>query len=81
MDHFAATQYSQVGSYHPSIENLMPGDLTFWSGDGSAGGIGHVAMYIGGGSVIQAPQSGDVIRITNVYDVEAGYYGATRPLT
>jgi cell wall-associated NlpC family hydrolase len=81
MDHFAATQYSQVGSYHPSIENLMPGDLTFWSGDGSAGGIGHVAMYIGGGNVIQAPQSGDVIRITNVYDVEAGYYGATRPLT
>jgi peptidoglycan DL-endopeptidase RipA len=81
MDHFAATQFSQVGSYHPSIDNLMPGDLTFWSGDGTSGDIGHVAIYVGGGNVIQAPQSGDVIRITNVYDVESGYYGATRPLT
>jgi len=81
MDHFAATQYTQVGSYHPSINNLLPGDFVFWSGDGTIGGIGHVAIYIGGGNVIQAPQSGDVIKITNVYSVEAGYYGATRPLT
>lgn len=81
MDHYAATQYTQAGNYHPSIDNLMPGDLVFWSGDGTIGGIGHEAMYIGGGNVIQAPQSGDVIKITNVYNVESGYFGATRPLT
>ena len=81
MDHYAATQYGQAGSYHPSIDNLMPGDLVFWSGDGSQSGIGHEAMYIGGGNVIQAPQSGDVIKITNIYNVENGYFGATRPLT
>lgn len=81
MDHYAATQYTQAGSYHPSIDNLMPGDLLFWSGDGSIGGIGHEAMYVGNGNVIQAPQSGDVIKITNVYNVESGYFGATRPLT
>jgi len=80
-DHFAATQYGQVGSYHPSVNNLMPGDLVFWSGDGTVGGIGHDAMYIGNGNVIQAPQSGDVIKITNIYNVESGYFGATRPLT
>lgn len=81
MDHYAATQYTQAGTYHPSIDNLMPGDLVFWSGDGTIGGIGHEAMYIGGGNVIQAPQSGDVIKITNIYNVESGYFGATRPLT
>ncbi|WP_457831703.1 NlpC/P60 family protein, partial [Staphylococcus aureus] len=41
MDHYAATQYTQAGSYHPSTDNLMPGDLVFWSGDGTIGGIGH----------------------------------------
>ena len=81
MDHYAATQYGQAGSYHHSIDNLMPGDLVFWSGDGSQSGIGHEAMYIGVGNVIQAPQSGDVIKITNIYNVENGYFGATRPLT
>jgi cell wall-associated NlpC family hydrolase len=81
MDHNAARQYWQAGRYHPSINNLMPGDLIFWSANGTIGSIDHVAMNIGGGDVIQAPQSGDVIKITNVYDVEAGYFGATRPLT
>ena len=80
--HYSATQYSQAGSYHPSIDQLMPGDLVFWSpGNGTVSGISHEAMYIGGGNVIQAPQSGDVIKITNVYNVESGYFGATRPLT
>lgn len=79
--HYAATQYTQAGSFHPSINQLMPGDLVFWSGDGTIGGIGHEAMYIGAGNVIQAPQSGDVIKITNIYNVESGYFGATRPLT
>lgn len=79
--HYAATQYTQAGSYHPSINQLMPGDLVFWSENGAISGIGHEAMYIGGGNVIQAPQSGDVIKITNIYNVESGYFGATRPLT
>jgi cell wall-associated NlpC family hydrolase len=81
MDHYAATQYTQAGRYHPSTDSLMPGDLVFWSGDGTIGGIGHEAMYIGNGNVIQAPQSGDVIKITNLFNVESGYFGATRPLT
>jgi cell wall-associated NlpC family hydrolase len=59
----------------------MPGDLVFWSYNGSLSGVHHVAIYIGGGNVIQAPQSGDIVRITNLYDVSSGYYGATRPLT
>jgi cell wall-associated NlpC family hydrolase len=81
MDHYAATQYGQAGSYHPDTSNLMPGDLVFWSSDGTQAGIHHVAIYIGNGNVIQAPQSGDIVRVTPLFEVDSGYYGATRPLT
>jgi cell wall-associated NlpC family hydrolase len=81
MDHYAATQYSQAGSYHPDSSALMPGDLVFWSYDGTRAGIHHVAIYVGGGSVVQAPQSGDIVRVTPLWAVDSGYFGATRPLT
>jgi cell wall-associated NlpC family hydrolase len=79
--HYTVTQYNQAGSYHPSPGNFMPGDLLFWSSDGTINGIHHVAIYIGGGNVIQAPQSGEVVQITPWDQVDWGYYGATRPLT
>jgi cell wall-associated NlpC family hydrolase len=81
LDHNAAAQYTEAGSYHPAITALQPGDLVFWSADGTVQGIGHVAVYIGDGRVVQAPHSGDVIRVTPIYDVESGTMGATRPLT
>ena len=80
-DHYAATQYTQAGHYHPSPGNFKPGDLLFWSSDGTRSGIEHVAIYSGHGNVIQAPQSDDVIRVTPWNQVMWGYYGATRPLT
>jgi cell wall-associated NlpC family hydrolase len=76
--HFAASQY-YVGSYHPSPGSFKEGDLLFWTGGGSE--ISHVAIYIGHGNVVQAPQSGDIVKITPWNQVESGYYGATRPLT
>lgn len=78
--HYAATQYTQ-GSVHPDVASLMPGDLVFWSSDGTVPGIHHVAIYIGNGNVVQAPQSGDIIRVTPLDQVSWGYFGATRPLT
>jgi cell wall-associated NlpC family hydrolase len=78
--HYAATQYLQ-GSVHPSFSRLAPGDLLFWSSNGSVSGIHHVAIYIGGGNVVQAPESGDVVKITPMYQVSWGLFGATRPLT
>jgi cell wall-associated NlpC family hydrolase len=77
--HLASNQYLQ-GSVHPNVSSLMPGDLVFWS-DGGQPQIHHVAIYIGGGNVIQAPQSGDIVRITPLSQVNSGYFGATRPLT
>jgi peptidoglycan DL-endopeptidase RipA len=78
--HYAATQYLQ-GSVHPNVSSLMPGDLVFWSSNGTVGGIHHVAIYIGGGNVVQAPESGDIVRVTPLGQVSGGYFGATRPAT
>jgi cell wall-associated NlpC family hydrolase len=80
MAHYAATQYSQAGSFHPSPGNYEPGDLLFWGLPGQSS-IHHVAMYIGNGIVIQAPNSGSVVQVTPWDQVSGDYYGATRPLT
>jgi cell wall-associated NlpC family hydrolase len=81
LSHDAAAQYTEVGHFHPALNYLQPGDFVFWSKDGTINGIGHVAIYIGNGNVVQAPHSGDVVRVTPIYEVESGTMGATRPLT
>lgn len=81
LDHFAATQYSVAGKLHPAIGSLLPGDLVFWSGNGTVAGIHHVAMYVGKGNVIQAPESNDIVRITPIGSVSSGLFGATRPVS
>jgi cell wall-associated NlpC family hydrolase len=78
LDHYTVSQYLGAGSVHPSIDELQPGDLTFWS-TGGVSGIHHVAIYIGGGQVVEAPHTGDVVKITSLW--MSGYYGATRPGT
>ena len=78
LPHYTGYQYNR-GRYHPSPANLRPGDLVFWSYDGTAGGIHHVAIYLGDDQVLQAPQSGDVVRISRIWFT--GYFGATRPGT
>jgi cell wall-associated NlpC family hydrolase len=81
LPHLASTQYSVAGRVHPAINELQPGDLVFWSDGGTVAGIHHVAVYIGEGLVVQAPQSGDIVRVTPLRQVDSGYFGATRPLT
>lgn len=44
-----------------SLDALQPGDLLFW---GSHGSTYHVALYIGGGTMIQAPQPGENVKYT-----------------
>lgn len=46
-----------------SLNALQPGDLLFW---GSYGSAYHVAIYIGNGDFIQAPQPGEQVKITNM---------------
>lgn len=76
LPHYSGYQYNS--GRRVSRGNLMPGDLVFWAyNTGDPGTIHHVAIYLGGGRVVQAPQSGDVVKISSMwYD---GYIGAARP--
>ncbi|MFL6130687.1 MAG: NlpC/P60 family protein [Mycobacteriales bacterium] len=76
LPHYSGYQYSS--GRRVSSDTLRPGDLVFWAYDtGDPGSIHHVAIYLGGGRIVQAPQSGDVVRISSIwYD---GYIGAARP--
>ena len=44
---------------------MQPGDLIFFGAD-----LGHMGMYIGGGQMIHAPHTGDVVKISSL----SGYY-------
>lgn len=77
LPHYSGYQYN-AGS-HVSRDNLRPGDLVFWSSDGTPRTIHHVAIYVGSGRVVQAPQSGDVVKVSPLWF--DGYVGATRPGT
>jgi cell wall-associated NlpC family hydrolase len=58
--------------------DLQAGDLVFWGSGSSYTSIYHVALYIGGGKVVQAPQSGDVVKISSMW-YGSDYFGAVRP--
>ncbi|MGH8868707.1 MAG: NlpC/P60 family protein [Actinomycetes bacterium] len=61
-----------------ALADLAPGDLLFWATNTSdPGSIHHVAMYLGGGQMIHAPHTGDVVRVAAMY--LDGYIGAVRP--
>lgn len=58
-------QYRQVAKI--SYSNLRPGDLVFWgTNPNDASSVYHVAMYIGGGQIIEAPSPGNNVRITSM---------------
>jgi peptidoglycan DL-endopeptidase CwlO len=78
---FTMYVYAQVGVYLPhhaasqfnygtpvSREQLEPGDLVFFNG------LGHMGLYIGNDQFIHAPHSGDVVKISSLYD---SWYAAT----
>jgi peptidoglycan DL-endopeptidase CwlO len=54
-----------------SLSALQPGDLVFWGSPAY-----HVGIYIGGGSYIHAPTTGDVVRVATL----KGATSATRVL-
>lgn len=59
LPHYTVSQ-EQVGRVVP-LSQIQPGDLVFYWG------AGHVALYVGGGSVIHAPHTGDVVRYGSLY--------------
>lgn len=62
---------------HPDRDELMPGDLVFFSDDlTNSRAIRHVGIYVGGGYMINAPYTGAVIRFDRIDTPD--YFGATR---
>ncbi|GAA4786819.1 transglycosylase TgdA [Streptomyces ziwulingensis] len=62
---------------HPARDELLPGDLVFFSDDlTNSRAIRHVGMYVGGGYMINAPRTGAVIRFDPIDTPD--YFGATR---
>jgi peptidoglycan DL-endopeptidase CwlO len=56
---------------HVSRSEMQPGDLVFFFSDHH-----HVGIYLGGGMMVNAPQTGDVVRIVPAFG--GGYSGAVR---
>jgi peptidoglycan DL-endopeptidase CwlO len=57
-----------------------PGDLIFWASNTHySSTIYHVAMYIGGGRVIEAPRPGLRVRIAPIWNYSHTMYYAVRP--
>jgi peptidoglycan DL-endopeptidase CwlO len=65
LPHNAAAQYG----YGTPVDRsqLQPGDLVFFNG------LGHAGIYVGGGSFIHSPHTGDVVKISPL----SGWYAST----
>ena len=69
------TTYTQINDGRSvSKSELKGGDLVFFA---NSNGVHHVGIYIGGGQFIHAPQTGDVVKISNLND-RSDCYGARR---
>ena len=66
--HYTGYQYNQ-GRKIP-VSEIKRGDMLFWGPNAEY----HVAIYLGDGKMIEAPQSGDVVKISDVrYDGMSPY--------
>lgn len=69
------TTYTQVNEgTEISKNNLRQGDLVFFKKNGD---VHHVGIYIGNNQYIHAPQTGEVVKISNLSD-RNDYYTARR---
>ena len=68
------TEQFQIGT-PVSESNLQPGDLLFF---GTADNIHHVAMYIGGGKIVHAPDVGQVVKVVPISGGGSDYFGSKR---
>jgi len=72
LPHYSGAQMSD--STPVPLSDLQPGDLLFYG----PGGSDHVAMYVGPGEMIEAPETGEVVHLTGLR-LGGGFVGAGRP--
>jgi len=63
MTHGSQAQYDAFP--HVPIPDLQPGDLVFFGSSGPSNH--HVGIYVGGGTMIEAPHTGAVVRYSTIY--------------
>jgi cell wall-associated NlpC family hydrolase len=70
--HYSGAQYEDTERV--PLYDIEPGDLLFYG----PGGDEHVAMYVGNGEMIEAPETGEVVHITPVR-LYGDFVGLGRP--
>jgi peptidoglycan DL-endopeptidase CwlO len=64
MPHSAQDQYNMTARV--PLSDLQPGDLVFF---GTPTDVYHVGMYVGGGSMVDAPETGQDVMIQPIYEL------------
>jgi cell wall-associated NlpC family hydrolase len=59
LDHYTGSQWH--AGRHVGRSELRPGDLVFFYSDHH-----HVGIYLGGGQMVHAPHTGDVVRVSSI---------------
>jgi cell wall-associated NlpC family hydrolase len=76
LPHYSIAQYEQARKV--AISDLRPGDLVFFGSEpGNPSSIYHVGLFIGGGQMIEAPYTGENVRISSIW--RDSLFGAARP--
>jgi cell wall-associated NlpC family hydrolase len=63
LSHYTGSQWDETARV--AIADLQAGDLVFYGSSGPSSE--HVGLYIGGGQMIHAPHTGDVVKISSIY--------------
>jgi len=63
LPHYSVSQYDDTT--HVPASDLQPGDIVFYNSPYD-GPLGHEALYIGGGQVVQAPMTGMDVMVTSL---------------
>jgi soluble lytic murein transglycosylase-like protein len=61
-----SNQQAKMGTPVASMAEAQPGDLLAWDNSSRNNGVDHIAIYIGGGKMIEAPRTGLDIRVVDV---------------
>ncbi|MGF0320727.1 NlpC/P60 family protein [Nocardia fluminea] len=68
LDHYTVRQLNDSRGKAVSGGDVQPGDIVFPGG----GNPQHVAIYIGDGNMVEAPQSGDVVKVSPLKNLGSG---------
>lgn len=63
INRYRAVDYGKRVGHSVSLQDARPGDIVYWDNPGD---VDHVGIYLGNGQYIQAPTTGDVVKISSL---------------